>query len=328
MNRRTLLKATLPAGLLLAGCTSQSDESETTSPSQISTTATTTNTVSTIKTTRLQTQTPTTQRTESTIEPETTSTTQSTTEQEPTTTTPSTTEPETTTTAPSTTEQTTSTTQSTTEPTTSTTPSTTEQTTSTKRTTTTVAHSAPNHPSTKGIFDEPTRGPTPFSPDATLIAFEDPSCHNCVYFEEKTYPNLKRNHIDSGELSFVVRTIPVVEEWGTRAIYALEAAHARNEQAFWDLKAYYFSNQGQFNSRNVLSKTKSFIDYNTRLNGRVIVRDAKSKAYNKQVREDRSVAKTANVPGTPVFFAFRSEKYVTKIVGTQGYSIFKNVLGL
>ncbi|WP_227380407.1 DsbA family protein [Haladaptatus halobius] len=178
------------------------------------------------------------------------------------------------------------------------------------------------------MFDEPTRGPTPFSSDATLIAFEDPSCHNCVYFEQKIYPKLKRNHIDSGELSFVLRTIPVVEKWGARAIYALEATHARDEQAFWDLKAYYFSNQDQFNTGNVLSKTKSFIDYNTRLNGRAIVRDAKSKAYNKQVREDRSVAKAANVPGTPTFFAFRSEEYVTKIVGTQSYGIFKNILGL
>ncbi|WP_227357438.1 DsbA family protein [Haladaptatus salinisoli] len=178
------------------------------------------------------------------------------------------------------------------------------------------------------MFNEPTRGPTPFSSDATLIAFEDPSCHNCVDFEQKIYPRLKRNHIDSEELSFVLRTVPVVEEWGVRAIYALEATHARDEQAFWDLKEYYFSNQDQFNTGNVLSKTKLFIDYNTRLNGRAIVRDAKSKAYNKQVREDRSVAKAANIPGTPTFFAFRSEEYVTKIVGTQSYGIFKNILGL
>ncbi|SIR75554.1 Thioredoxin [Haladaptatus litoreus] len=356
MNRRTLLKTALPTSLLLAGCATQSDESDTPTSTQIST----------IKTTRLQPQT--TQRTESTTEPKTNSTTQSTTEQETpsttqstTSTTESTTEPETPSTTesttpqttrtsqsttetepPSTTRSTTSTTESTTEPeTSSTTPSTTEPeppsttqsttsqtTTSTKQPTTTVSHTAPNHPSTKGVFNEPTRGPTPFSTDATLIAFEDPSCPTCIDFEKKTYPKLKRNHIDSGELSFVLRMIPIVDEWGARAIYALEAAYARDEQAFWDLKTYYFSKQNQFNKRNVFSKTKSFINYNTQLSGRAIVRDAKSKVHRKQVQEDTSVAKAADVPGTPTFFAFRSDEYVTKIVGKQSYSIFKNVLGL
>lgn len=360
MNRRTLLKTALPTSLLLAGCATQSDESDTPTSTQIST----------IKTTRLKPQT--TQRTESTTQSttkqETPSTTPSTTETElpsttrsTTSTTESTTEPETPSTTesttlqttrtsqsttetepPSTTQSTTSTTESTTEPETSSTPpsttkpeppsttqSTTPQTTtSTKQPTTTVSHSAPNHPSTKGVFNEPTRGPTPFSTDATLIAFEDPSCPTCVNFEKKTYPKLKRNYIDSGELSFVLRMIPIVDEWGARAIYALEAAYARDEQAFWDLKTYYFSKQDQFNSRNVFSKTKSFINYNTQLSGRAIVRDAKSKEHRKQVREDTSVAKAADVPGTPTFFAFRSDEYVTKIVGKQSYSIFKNVLGL
>jgi protein-disulfide isomerase len=287
MNRRTLLKTTLPAGLLLAGCTSQSDESDSTTSSNTST-ATTTVSTSTKTSTSSQTQ-----PTESTTKQETHSTTQSTTDHE----------------------------------TTSTSPSTTEQST-TKQTTTTAAHTKPDHPSASGIFDEPTRGPTPFSTDATLIAFEDPSCPNCVHFEEETYPKLKRNHIDSGELSFVLRTIPVIDEWGTRAIYALEATHIRDEQAFWDLKTYYFDNQDQFTSDNVFSKTEAFIDKETQLDGQDIVGDAQSKAQKTQVKEDLSVARATGLRGTPAFFAFRSGEYVTQIIGRQSYSIFKNVLGL
>lgn len=273
MNRRTLLKAAVPASLFVAGCTSQSDESDTTGSTHTSTTHT-----STTRTT----ETTATSTTETTVEQETSSTSQSTT----------------------------------------------EQTTTTTQETTTTTQSAPDHPSTSGIFDEPTRGPAPFSADATLITFEDPSCPNCVYFEENTYPKLKRNHIDSGELSFVLRTIPVVEQWGASAIYALEATHVRDEQAFWDLKSYYFSNQDKFDNENVLSKTKAFIDQETQLDGQEIIRDARSKAQKKQVQEDLSVAKSANLKGTPTFIAFRSGEYVTKIVGRQSYSIFKNVLGL
>ncbi|MFH5801455.1 DsbA family protein [Haladaptatus sp. CMAA 1911] len=357
MDRRTLLKTILPASFLLSGCTSQSDKTSTPDTTRSTTTTggkqnspKTKTTYTATSTTAIQsaestTEHRTTTTTQSTTEPETASTTQATTEQPPSTTqattdektsntvqstTKTTDEPETTTKIQSKTKQSTNTPQSTTKqkttkPTQSTT---TQKITSSIRTTTTNTRSTPDHPSAKGVFDEPTQGPTPFSTDATLIVFEDPSCPNCVYFENNTYPKLKRNHIDSGTLSFVARTVPVVDKWGSHAIYALEATYARDEQAFWKLKAFYFNNQDQFDAGNVLSKTESFINYNTRLSGRKIIREARSKRYRKQVKEDYSVAKAANIPGTPTFFAFRSDKYVTKIVGRQSYSVFKNILGL
>ncbi|WP_227357420.1 DsbA family protein [Haladaptatus salinisoli] len=268
MNRRTLLRTAVPAGLLLAGCTSQSDKSDTTRSTHTSTSQPTEST--------------TTPTTETTIEQKTSRTSQ---------------------------QQT-------------------EQTTTTSEETTTTTQSAPDHPTTTGIFDEPTRGPTPFSANATLIAFEDPSCPTCVHFEKNTYPKLKRNHIDSGELSFVLRTIPVVDQWGASAIYALEATHIRDEEAFWDLKSYYFDNQSQFNSDNIFSKTKAFLEQETQVRGEEIIHDAQSKAQKKQVKEDYAAAKDANLKGTPTFVAFRSNEYVTKIVGRQSYSVFKNMLGL
>ena len=151
-------------------------------------------------------------------------------------TTSSTTKPTTSSTTERTTSESTSqqTTNSTTEPTTSkstsqqTASSTTRHTTSTTKTqstterkTTTSSTSTPDHPSTNGVFDEPTRGPKPFSEDATLIVFEDPSCPNCVHFEQETYPKLKRRYSDTGKLSIVFRTIPVVQPWGEQATYAL-----------------------------------------------------------------------------------------------------------
>lgn len=292
IGRRSLLKTTLTAGLLLTGCTTRSDESDgtrstrtsrattTAQPSKTPTTGSRTGTKTT--TTRTQhgknheTRTTVTesQRTETVRQQETSTTTRTTTER------------------------------------------------------TTTARPTPDHPSASGVFDEPRQGPTPFSTDATLIAFEDPSCPHCATFQGKTYPKLERNYVDSGDLSFVLRTVPSAKQWGIDAIYALEATHARDADAFWELESYYFGNQDRFDTGNVLSKTKTFIDGNTRLDGEEIAHDARTKAQKAHVEEDKALAKKANLRGTPTFFAFRSGEYVTKIVGPQSYGIFKSVLGL
>ncbi|WP_266081780.1 DsbA family protein [Haladaptatus caseinilyticus] len=192
----------------------------------------------------------------------------------------------------------------------------------------TTSNSNPNHSSARGVFDEPTRGPVPFSNKGTLIVFEDPSCPNCLHFEKETYPKLKRNYIDKGDLSLVYRSFPVVEKWGVDATHALEAVYLKNEQSFWNLKKYYFDNQDQFDTDNIFDKTKRYLEKNTSLNGEEIIRNAESKAVKANINEDLTVGKRAGIRGTPTFFAFRSERYITEIIGRQSYSIFKNVLGL
>lgn len=286
MDRRALLKSTIPIGMLIAGCTSQSDESKNTSTTQ------------SVATTVDQSSQNSTTSTESSVHKTTSR----------------------------------STSKSTSDPVTSNTSkqSTTEKTTisaTKERKTTSTARSRPDHPSTKGIFDEPTRGPLPFSKDATLVVFEDPSCPNCVHFEESTYPKLKRKYADTGKLSIVFRTIPVIKPWAEEATYALESAFVRNKDAYWKLKSYYFSNQDNIDNNNILDRTKEFIDSDTSLNSQDVVQDVKSKAQETQVNEDLSTAKKAGLRGTPTCYAFRSDRYMTKVVGKQSYSVYKNILG-
>ncbi|MFH5801520.1 DsbA family protein [Haladaptatus sp. CMAA 1911] len=286
MNRRALLKSAIPIGMLIAGCTSQSDGSKSTSTTQSET--------STVGQSSQKSS-----ATKSSVDDTTTRSTSKTTTDEV---------------AGSTSKQ-----------------STTEKTTisdTKERKTTSTARSRPDHPSTKGVFDEPTRGPLPFSKDATLIVFEDPSCPNCVHFEENTYPKLKRKYADTGKLSIVFRTIPVIKPWAEEATYALESTFVRNEPSYWKLKSYYFSNQDSLNDENILDKTSDYIASNTSLSSEDVVQDAKSKAQKKQVDEDLAVAKSAGIRGTPTCYAFRSNRYMTEIIGKQGYSVYKNVLGL
>ena len=303
MNRRAFIKKTVPISVLIAGCTSGSDDTENKKSTQTSTVSTLTMS-STNATTRNPTSNATSQRrtTSSTTKPTTSSTTERTTSK--------------------------STSQQTTSSTTKHTTSTTRTQSTTERKTTTSSSSTPDHPSTNGVFDEPRRGPKPFSKDATLIVFEDPSCPNCVHFEQKTYPKLKRKYSDTGKLSIIFRTIPVVQPWGEQATYALESTYIRQESAYWKLKSYYFDNQDQFSTDNVLSKTENYLDRATHVRGKDVVRDVQSKAQKSQVQEDLITAKKAGIRGTPTSIVFRERNYVTDVIGRQSYSVFKNILGL
>lgn len=305
MDRRALLRGSLPFVTLLAGCTSDfSTDNNNTTTQTSSTTPSTSATTNTSGPSSTSMTNPTETETRGNPNEPTSSSATSTTETQGTTTTP----------------QTTSTTESTT--------STTQRTTTTQQTTEEIPSSAPNHPSVDGLFNEPTQGPKPFTAKATMIAFEDPSCPSCVQFETNTYPKLKKNLIDSGELSFVYRSFPIVKPWGVKATYALDAVYARSESGFWDLKAYYFDNQDQFSSQNVMPKTKEFVDEDLGMSGQTIVAEVQSKKHKQQVREDMLAGKKSNIRGTPSFHLFRSGKHLTKVTGSQSYRVFKNALGL
>jgi protein-disulfide isomerase len=80
--------------------------------------------------------------------------------------------------------------------------------------------------------DEAARG----RPDApvTVVEFTDYQCPFCKRFEAETWPQLKRNYVDTGKVRFIVRDLPL--EFHDSALPAAEAAHCAGEQGkFWPM---------------------------------------------------------------------------------------------
>jgi protein-disulfide isomerase len=80
--------------------------------------------------------------------------------------------------------------------------------------------------------DEAARG----RPDApvTIVEFTDYQCPFCKRFEAETWPQLKRNYVDTGKVRFIVRDLPL--EFHDSALPAAEAAHCAGEQGkFWPM---------------------------------------------------------------------------------------------
>ncbi|WP_158056736.1 DsbA family protein [Halorussus halophilus] len=211
---------------------------------------------------------------------------------------------------------------------------------------TNTAGSLDGHASAVGLADQPRFGPPPSEATGVLVAFEDPSCPRCAAFERNTVPKIRENL--SGEVSFVLRTYPVVYPWGKPATQAVEAAFAHEIEmadsgnsadsdapgsrqgsvATWALADHYFAKQSSFNSDNVLDKTRQFLDSETDLDADAVVSDAESKTYDDAVQADLSAGEEAGVSGTPTIFLFRDGEFRTSANGSISYSVVKSALGL
>lgn len=182
-----------------------------------------------------------------------------------------------------------------------------------------------SHPISEGLDEQPSIGSSDAS--TSIVAFEDPSCHSCHRFETTVLPTMREQMIDTGDTEFFYRlfTIPV-QPWGTPASKALEATHASDEDAFWDLKSFYYD-EFDFSTEDVMPRTRDFLS-GTGVDAGAVVEGAESGEFDDEVESDRRVGEQAGVRGTPTFFLVDGNEVVARVVGPQSTSVFRNALGL
>lgn len=184
------------------------------------------------------------------------------------------------------------------------------------------------HPATDAIENQPTLGPAVTDATAVIVAFEDPSCVLCRRFEENTFPELRSELVDPGELAFVYRGYPIIYPWGKPASQALESTYAASEDAFWALKDHYYAEQGSFDTDNVLAETEAFLASETDVDAGAVVEDARNERHDDAVQADLAAGEAAGVGSqTPVFYLFRDGVFRTRVSGPQGYDVFAAALG-
>lgn len=193
---------------------------------------------------------------------------------------------------------------------------------------TTTAETLESHPAASGLADQPTRGPDPSEAEAVIVDFSDPSCPRCRAFEEQVFPQIESELVATGTASFVFRGYPVIYPWGEPATQALESTYARDADAFWALKDYYYAEQSTFDTDNVLDRTRAFLADNTDLDAEAVVSDAESAAHGAAVQADLDAGMAAGAGRTtPHLFLFKDGEYVTKAAGSVSFSVVANALG-
>lgn len=135
-------------------------------------------------------------------------------------------------------------------------------------------------------------------PDApvTIVEFTDYQCPFCKRFEAETWPQLKRNYVDTGKVRFIVRDLPL--EFHDSALPAAEAAHCAGEQGkFWPMHDALFASHADLRRPTVLAIASAI-----GLDVKRFEADVDSAEVRKAVQRDLEDGSNVGVMSTPTIF--------------------------
>lgn len=102
----------------------------------------------------------------------------------------------------------------------------------------------------------------------TMVIYEDFQCPFCKRFETETFPQIKENFVDSGQVKVVWKDFPAPSlghDWAEPAAAAVECVYRQDNDAFWNVKEKVFSQaktltrgEDEFTPENIQTRIKDF----------------------------------------------------------------------
>jgi protein-disulfide isomerase len=150
-----------------------------------------------------------------------------------------------------------------------------------------------------------------------IVEYADYACPYCGKFWEETFPQIKKNYIDTGKVRFVYKDLIVVG--GEKAA---EAAHCAGEQGkYWEYHDLLFSRQMRDRSKWGDSEVHRQYAKELGLNEDQLVKCFESGKYQNKVNESSNEGASNGGQGTPYFLVNN-----TPIFGAYPYSEFEKVI--
>lgn len=171
------------------------------------------------------------------------------------------------------------------------------------------------------IDDDPVLGDK--DAPVTLIEFSDYQCPFCRTFWTDSFPQLKKEYIDTGKVKFVYRDFPL--GFHPMAIsYAMAASCAGEQDKYWEMHDMIFGEQAVFGTGTVSVFDDSDIkDWAIKLGlNQVKFNECfDSGKYKDEINNDIKDGSRAGVQGTPNFFINGR-----RIPGAVPYNIFQDII--
>lgn len=152
----------------------------------------------------------------------------------------------------------------------------------------------------------------------TIIEYSDFQCPFCRTFWSQTFPQLKKEYIDTGKILFAYRHYPL--DFHPQAMISAKASECASETGkFWQMHDKLFAEQEKQGSGTIqfttadIKKWASQIGLSSGFNSCL-----DSDKYSEKIKSDTATGTQAGVSGTPTFFINNQ-----KIVGAQPYASFK-----
>ncbi len=150
-----------------------------------------------------------------------------------------------------------------------------------------------------------------------IVEFTDYQCPFCERAFQQTYPQIKKDYIDTGKVRYVVKDFPLSIH--PEADEASEAANCALDQGkYFEMHDLIFASQDQWaGSSDPKSIFKGYAQQ-LGLNAGTFNSCLDSGKYTAENQQDISEGLQAGVSGTPTFFINGN-----KLVGAQPYSAFQ-----
>jgi protein-disulfide isomerase len=134
----------------------------------------------------------------------------------------------------------------------------------------------------------------------TLLAFSDFECPFCARFAADTFPLIKREYIDTGQIQFVFRHLPLedIHPHATKLAIASECAGSQGQ--FWRMHDRLFLNRAS-GAIVALNSFTAGLPLDARSFEDCLARQAPLALVNK----DRALAQRLAITGTPTFLVGR-----------------------
>lgn len=134
----------------------------------------------------------------------------------------------------------------------------------------------------------------------TVVEFTDYQCPFCQRFHVTTFPELKKNYIDTGKIRFYSRDLPL--DFHANAMRAAQAARCAADQGkFWQLRDVMGANPDKLDLDHILAFAKDL-----KLDVPTLKSCVDSNKYKESVQSDVMQAMQIGASGTPAFVVGKS----------------------
>ena len=166
------------------------------------------------------------------------------------------------------------------------------------------------------------------SPDAevTATSYEDFECPFCGQYNQNAYPQILENHIQTGEVQYFFKNLPLTNRhpWSEASALASECALNQDAEAFWTFKQGFFDNQeplGQAHQSGNFDESMYRWAEQTGLDTEQFRTCYDNEEELEEVNQDRTEASDNGASATPTIF-INGEM----IEGAQPYSRFQSTI--
>jgi len=158
----------------------------------------------------------------------------------------------------------------------------------------------------------------------TIIEFGDYQCPECKDWFLDTRPTIIQNLIETEKANLVfIDTVHL----GTDSMIAAQATYCAEDQGkYWEYHKTLFYNQQEINSNWANTQSLKEFAFDMGLDMESFEKCLDSRKYEKKVRFGSYESKKNGITKTPTFVILDSEGRHQKIVGSQLYSVFEEII--